>query len=188
MCAVRQEEAAKAQLLAKMSLAREEREKREAVEAQAVAEEKAAQLEAAFHEHLGVRRFRKGDGVTWPKHGDTVAITYNAVLAGGVEHGGEALGGQPFDTTLDTVKKVQKPLEFRLGAGKAIRGLEECLRTMSLGERVEVTIDPRWAYKKGGLQDDEGNYIVPPNACAASRAKTPAAPPRLGVLGRKRGV
>lgn len=35
---------------------------------------------------------------------------------------------------------------------------------MSLGERVEVTIEPKWAYKKGGLQDSDGKYIVPPNA------------------------
>ena len=59
---------------------------------------------------------------------------------------------------------MQRPLLFKIGDGKAIRGLEEVLRTMSLGERVQVTIDSKWGYKKGGLQDEEGKYVIPPNA------------------------
>ena len=31
-------------------------------------------------------------------------------------------------------------------------------------EKAELTIGPRWAYRKGGIQDDAGGYVVPPNA------------------------
>ena len=49
--------------------------------------------------------------------------------------------------------------------GKAIRGWEECVRKMSLGEKLELTVFPKWAYRKAGLQDpDTGKYIVPPNS------------------------
>ena len=51
-----------------------------------------------------------------------------------------------------------------LGQGKAIRGWEECVKKMSLGEKLTVTIGPKWAYRKAGLQDDNGKVIVPPNA------------------------
>lgn len=36
---------------------------------------------------------------------------------------------------------------------------------MSLGEKLELTVFPKWAYRKAGLQDpDTGKYIVPPNS------------------------
>ena len=60
--------------------------------------------------------------------------------------------------------KKEYPLIFTLGAGKAIRGWEEVVKQMSLGERLEVTIGPKWAYRKTGIQDDNGAYVVPPNA------------------------
>ena len=46
-----------------------------------------------------------------------------------------------------------------------VRGWEECVRKMSLGEKLELTVFPKWAYRKAGLQDpDTGKYIVPPNS------------------------
>ena len=30
--------------------------------------------------------------------------------------------------------------------------------------RAQVTIDPRWAYKKAGVQDEAGKVLVPPHA------------------------
>ena len=35
---------------------------------------------------------------------------------------------------------------------------------MTLGEKAEITIGPKWAYRKTGIKDDNGVYIVPPNA------------------------
>ena len=42
-------------------------------------------------------------------------------------------------------QKQHKPLAFVLGQGKAIRGWEECVKKMSLGEKLTVTIGPKWA-------------------------------------------
>ena len=87
---------------------------------------------------------------------------------------------------------TQTPFRFKLGDGRAIRGWEEVLKTMALGkgpfpspqlelpspqqsnccilaplaigEELEVMIRPKWAYRKGGLQDEAGTWIVPPHA------------------------
>ena len=61
-------------------------------------------------------------------------------------------------------RKQHKPLNFQLQGGKAIRGWDEALKKMSLGEKAKLTIGPKWAYRKGGVPDDQGGYVVPPNA------------------------
>ena len=45
----------------------------------------------------------------------------------------------------------------------AVRAWEEAVKTMTLGEKIELTAFPKWAYRKAGLQDDNGKNIVPPN-------------------------
>ena len=167
---LKRQEDEKAAMLAEMTKARDARLKAEAIEEAARAAERAAQAAAEFDKYCTVKRIRKGDQVHVPKVGDHVSVTYDAVFAEGTWYAGEAYGGQRFDTTLkkegkgDVAKEVQRPLAFRIGSGAAIRGLEEVLKTMSLGERVQATIDPQWAYKKGGLQDADGAYLVPPHA------------------------
>ena len=69
-----------------------------------------------------------------------------------------------FDTTWDGKAKKHRPLHFQHRGGKAIRGWDEALKTMSLGERVSISIGPKWAYRKAGISDDNGQYVVPPNA------------------------
>ena len=66
--------------------------------------------------------------------------------------------------TDDAKRKMHRPLNFQHFGGKAIRGWDEALKGMTLGEKVEVTIMPKWAYRKGGVPDDKGGYVVPPNA------------------------
>ena len=119
--------------------------------------------------HMEIKRLKKGDETTVAKDGDKVALTYTGTFAEGTVHEGVDYGKKLFDTTLQQAgkkgPKQHKPLSFVLGQGKAIRGWEECVRQMSLGEKLEVTIGPKWAYRKGGLQNDEtGAWIVPPNA------------------------
>ena len=98
------------------------------------------------------------------------ATTDTGTFAEGTVHEGVDYSGKQFDSSLQTSGKAkakvkkQVPLSFVLGDGRAIRGWEECVKQMSLGEKLEVTIGPKWAYRKGGLQDDNGKYIVPPNA------------------------
>lgn len=114
--------------------------------------------------HLEMKLIRKGDGETFPKPGDNVHVQYKGTFAAGTIHDGRDLSGKEFDSTWQTKLKEHKPLAFQLGAGRVIRGWEECLLEMSLGGIVEATIGPKWAYRKGGVQDGEGGYVIPPNA------------------------
>mmetsp|Transcript_26185 Transcript_26185/g.59428 ORF Transcript_26185/g.59428 Transcript_26185/m.59428 type:complete len:238 (-) Transcript_26185:469-1182(-) len=114
--------------------------------------------------HMEVTRLKKGDGATIPGVGDTVSVTYVGHFADGTEYQGVQYGGKQFDSTYDAKRKEDKPLSFRLGEGRVIRGWDECLKTMSVGESVKVVIGPKWAYRKGGVPDDQGGYVVPPNA------------------------
>jgi FKBP-type peptidyl-prolyl cis-trans isomerase len=120
--------------------------------------------------HMEIERLKNGDGENVPAHGDKVALTYTGTFADGTVFEGADWSGRKFDSTLDHGPQSKKgpkkhtPLAFKLGEGKAIRGWEECVKQMSLGENLKVTIGSKWAYRKAGLTDDNGKVIVPPNA------------------------
>lgn len=165
--AASEEDAAHAKRLEEEESARAAAE--EAAEARAAAKvEGAAGAGAAEEEdgesHLEFKQLKKGDGETAPSKGDYVYCCYTGTFAPGTEHGGKDLSGKQFDSTWDSKLKKHRPLHFQHGGGKAIRGWDEALKRMTLGEKAELTIGPRWAYRKGGIQDDAGGYVVPPNA------------------------
>lgn len=96
---------------------------------------------------------KKGDKANFPKKGDTVSCWYTGTLE----------DGTVFDTNIPTgarKKKQAKPLSFKVGLGRVIRGWDEALLTMSKGEQAKVEIEPEWAYGKKGLPDSK----IPPNA------------------------
>ncbi|KAB5539889.1 hypothetical protein PHYPO_G00094370 [Pangasianodon hypophthalmus] len=96
---------------------------------------------------------KKGDKTNFPKKGDTVACWYTGMLE----------DGTVFDTNIPSgarKKKQAKPLSFKVGIGKVIRGWDEGLLTMSKGETARLEIEPEWAYGKKGLPDSK----IPPNA------------------------
>uniref|UniRef100_A0A3B4E737 peptidylprolyl isomerase n=2 Tax=Pygocentrus nattereri TaxID=42514 RepID=A0A3B4E737_PYGNA len=96
---------------------------------------------------------KKGDKTNFPKKGDTVACWYTGTLE----------DGTVFDTNIPTAarkKKQAKPLSFKVGLGKVIRGWDEGLLTMSKGETARLEIESEWAYGKKGLPDSK----IPPNA------------------------
>ncbi|XP_076874046.1 peptidyl-prolyl cis-trans isomerase FKBP3 [Brachyhypopomus gauderio] len=96
---------------------------------------------------------KKGDKTNFPKKGDTVACWYTGTLE----------DGTVFDTNIPTAarkKKQAKPLSFKVGMGKVIRGWDEGLLTMSKGETARLEIEPEWAYGKKGVPDSK----IPPNA------------------------
>jgi len=169
-------EAAKSEDAAHEAKLRREEEERKMREADAVrrAEEKAktgpAQPEddGEVHMEISIPKLKKAcDETVKPVVGDKVGITYVGKFADGTKHEGIDYSGKEFDNSMRKQGKgpaVQTPLTFKLGDGRAIRGWEEALKTMALGEEIEVTIRPKWAYRKGGLQDDNGKWIVPPNA------------------------
>uniref|UniRef100_A0A3B3DE31 peptidylprolyl isomerase n=1 Tax=Oryzias melastigma TaxID=30732 RepID=A0A3B3DE31_ORYME len=91
---------------------------------------------------------KKGDKTNIPKKGDTVSCWYTGSLE----------DGTVFDTNVPSAakkKKQAKPLSFKVGVGKVIRGWDEALLTMSKGETARLEIEPEWAYGKKGLPDSK---------------------------------
>ncbi|KAI9229448.1 MAG: FK506-binding protein 3 [Piptocephalis tieghemiana] len=86
---------------------------------------------------------RKGDKTNFPKKGDTVAVWYTGSLS----------NGKVFDSLTESKKKKTKPLRFKVGTGKVIRGWDEGLMLMSVGEKAKLTIEPEWAYGSKGLPE-----------------------------------
>ncbi|KAM4664825.1 peptidyl-prolyl cis-trans isomerase FKBP3 [Discoglossus pictus] len=96
---------------------------------------------------------KKGDKSNFPKKGDTVHCWYTGTLE----------DGTVFDSNIQTSakkKKAAKPLSFKVGVGKVIRGWDEALLTMSKGEKAKLEIQSEWAYGKKGQPDAK----IPPNA------------------------
>lgn len=93
---------------------------------------------------------KKGNKLNYPRKGDTVKVYYK----------GSLVNGTVFDTNIHPQRRGKiQPLAFKVGKGLVIRGWDEALLTMSLGEKAQITIEPEWAYGKRGL---EGK--IPPNA------------------------
>jgi len=90
-------------------------------------------------------RIEVGDGETFPAYGDTCFMHYKGMLA-------------EDDTEFDSSYKRGKEFDFRIGMGKVIKGWDEAIMKMSVGERALLHIPASKAY---GAQ---GNGPVPPNA------------------------
>lgn len=79
------------------------------------------------------------------KAGDTVRVHYTGLLTSGVK----------FDSSLDR----NDPISFELGAGKVIKGWDEGLQKLHIGDRATFFIPPDLGYGARGA----GN-VIPPNA------------------------
>ncbi len=88
---------------------------------------------------------RAGDGKTFPCKGDQVTVHYVGKLA----------NGNKFDSSHDR----DTPFVFDIGLGHVIRGWDEGVAKMSLGEKSVLTISSDYGYGASGA----GN-IIPPHA------------------------
>mmetsp|Transcript_39076 Transcript_39076/g.72179 ORF Transcript_39076/g.72179 Transcript_39076/m.72179 type:complete len:110 (-) Transcript_39076:408-737(-) len=87
-----------------------------------------------------------GDGQTYPKPGDKLTMHYHGTLQS---------NGQKFDASRDR----GRPFQFTIGVGQVIRGWDEGVMTMSLGEKAMLHITSDYGYGPRGA-----GGVIPPNA------------------------
>lgn len=86
-----------------------------------------------------------GDGKTFPQRGQTVQVHYTGTLTDG--------------TKFDSSRDRNEPFEFRLGMGQVIRGWDEGVAQLSIGQRATLTCTHDFAYGERGYPG-----VIPPKA------------------------
>merc|ERR550532_2375308 len=80
---------------------------------------------------------RKGDGMHFPQVGDMVTMHYTGTLTA---------TGAKFDSSVDR----GTPFETQIGVGQVIRGWDEGVPTMSLGEKAVLKMTSDFGYGAQG--------------------------------------
>uniref|UniRef100_A0A6M2DDB2 peptidylprolyl isomerase n=1 Tax=Xenopsylla cheopis TaxID=163159 RepID=A0A6M2DDB2_XENCH len=94
---------------------------------------------------VDIETITPGDGTTYPKTGQTVVVHYTGTLTNGTQFDSSRSRGQPF--------------KFKIGKGDVIKGWDQGVAQMSVGQRAKLTCSPDFAY---GSRGHPG--IIPPNA------------------------
>ncbi|KAA6414664.1 MAG: peptidylprolyl isomerase [Lasallia pustulata] len=104
---------------------------------------------------MGVTRkvLKEGNGTDKPKKGDEVTIEYTGNLYDEAQASNN-YRGKHFDSS-----KGRGDFQTKIGVGKVIRGWDEGVTQMSLGERSILTITGDYAYGDSGFPG-----LIPPNA------------------------
>lgn len=84
-------------------------------------------------------------GFNFPKSGQTVTVHYTGTLDDG--------------TVFDSSRNRGKPFKFVIGRGEVIRGWDEGVARMSIGERANLICSPDYAYGDRGHPG-----VIPPRA------------------------
>lgn len=93
---------------------------------------------------LQIETLKEGTGAA-PKAGQTVRVHYT----------GRLTDGKKFDSSVDR----GQPFEFILGRGQVIKGWDEGLALMKIGQKSKLTIPPELGYGARGA-----GGAIPPNA------------------------
>lgn len=92
-----------------------------------------------------IETMKPGDGKTFPKAGQTVTVHYTGTFT----------DGKKFDSSRDR----NQPFKFKIGKGQVIKGWDEGVAQMSIGQRAKLTCSPDYAY---GADGHPG--AIPPNS------------------------
>lgn len=93
---------------------------------------------------MKIEKIAEGFGPS-PKRGDTVVVHYTGWLQDGTK----------FDSSVDR----NEPFSFALGTGQVIRGWDQGVAQMRVGDKARLTIPPELGYGPGGYPG-----AIPPNA------------------------
>jgi len=93
---------------------------------------------------MKIEKLTSGSGST-PKKGDTVVVHYTGWLTDG--------------TKFDSSRDRGEPFEFALGTGRVIRGWDEGVATLVVGDKARLTIPSELAYGDAGYPG-----LIPPKA------------------------
>jgi FK506-binding protein 1 len=94
---------------------------------------------------VDIETLTAGDGTTFPQRGQTVVVHYTGTLTDG--------------TKFDSSRDRNDPFQFRIGVGQVIRGWDDGVAQMSVGQRARLTCSPDFAYGPRGYPG-----VIPPNA------------------------
>lgn len=78
-----------------------------------------------------------GDGKTFPVPGDKITIHYVGTLDNG--------------TVFDSSRKRNAPFQATIGVGQLIRGWDEAIPKLSVGEKAVLKITPDYGYGERGF-------------------------------------
>ncbi|KAL1988605.1 hypothetical protein VTN96DRAFT_9000 [Rasamsonia emersonii] len=96
---------------------------------------------------------KPGNGEDFPRVGDQVRIAYTGWLRD-PSNSADYEKGREFDSS-----RKRGPLQTEIGVGRVIKGWDEGVRAMSLGEKSILTINSRYAYGERGFPN-----VIPPNS------------------------
>lgn len=94
---------------------------------------------------IEINVLKEGNGQK-PEKGSIVTVHYT----------GKLTNGKKFDSSRDR----NEPFQFVLGVGQVIRGWDEGVAQMSVGERAELTCSPDYAYGNRSV----GGGLIPANS------------------------
>lgn len=111
----------------------------------------ASEIAATDASGLEIRKLRNGYGRS-ARAGDFVTVHYTGWL---YDDAAPDKRGQKFDSSVDRDQKFQ----FMLGGGRVIKGWDQGVEGMLIGETRELTIPPDMAYGERGYPP-----VIPPSS------------------------